>query len=97
VVPDPVEAEYVRAPQMQLRFQVENGHLEGDCDDASTLAASLLASLSIPNTFCAIRMPGDEEFSHVWCRSLGVDIDPIVPAEALPVSGYAELMEVHVL
>lgn len=82
---------------MQLGTLAEKGHLEGDCDDASTLAASLLASLSIPCEFRAIRMPGESEFSHVWCRSMGVDIDPIVPEEAMPLRGWDEVMQVVVV
>jgi transglutaminase-like putative cysteine protease len=97
VVPDPVEAEYIRAPVFQIQFLNEFGYLEGDCDDASTLAASLLAALSIPCEFRACRLHGDDEFSHVWCRSQGIDIDPIVPAEALPIKNYAELMQVIVV
>jgi len=100
VIPDPEEAEYIQQPGWLLRFSRQCGALGGDCDDAATLAASLLVSISWPCRFVAIRLPHEEEFSHVFLRcSIGwkdLDIDPIVPYELLPIHGVAERMELHV-
>lgn len=40
------------------------GVASGDCDDKSTLLASLLAAVGIPGAFCAIGVRGGD-FSHV--------------------------------
>lgn len=97
VVPDPENAEYVREPAWLLRFSRQCGPLAGDCDDAATLAASILHALSWPCRFVAIRLPSEKEFSHVFLRcptwAGDLDIDPIVPAHLLPITGIAEQME----
>lgn len=105
VKPDPADVEYIASPVHQARLFSQFNYLAGDCDDASTLAACLLAALDWPCTLVAIRMPRDREFSHVFCRAplldfgpdLFCDIDPIVPAEMLPLTGYEESLEVQVL
>jgi hypothetical protein len=100
IVPDPLDAEYIRAPLYQLQLAGENGFLQGDCDDSATLAASILAAGSWPAALIAIRMPGDSEYSHVFVRTLYnsvyIDIDPIVPAEKLPITSYAQALIVPV-
>lgn len=90
IVDDPVTAEYVRSPQFLLRC----GRLEGDCDDAATLAASILHAQMIPSQLVAIRRAGEPEFSHVFVRvpSHQLEIDPIVPVEHLPVERMAEMV-----
>lgn len=97
IVPDPEAAEFVRAPLYQIELAEENGYYLGDCDDAATLAGSLLAALNIPCSLIAIRMPADVEFSHVFLRcnvnGYPFDIDPIVPQEFLPIRGAVETME----
>jgi hypothetical protein len=99
VTPDPEDAEFIRAPFLQ----VSEALYEGDCDDAATLAASLCSALGQSSSLVAIRMHYEEDFSHVWCRAnldedYFLDIDPIVPASALPlVNGVSEVMEVRVL
>ena len=103
IVPDPPDAEFVMAPDLQLCLQGSDpGYcLRGDCDDSATLAASLLFTLGYPCWFVAIRLPGESEFSHVWTRTLSVDgmlldIDPIVNEAALPISQFAEKLELGV-
>jgi hypothetical protein len=99
VVPDPLDAEFIRAPFLQLLQFIERAgrpggpYLEGDCDDAATLAGAILAAMGEPFTFVAIRLQGDLEFSHVWVRAGALDIDPIVPAELLPLPPAAETLE----
>lgn len=98
IVPDPDDAEFVRTPQLQI----SQGLFAGDCDDAATLACSLLASLQIPCSFVAIRMTTETAFSHVFARGydrfprVPVDIDPIVPASEIPIQGVAEQIIVPV-
>jgi hypothetical protein len=92
VHPDPEGVEYVQSPAYQLR----RSYLIGDCDDAATLAACLLAALDWPCVLVAIRLNGAADFSHVYCHAGGIDIDPIVPAEMLPLPGVAETIEVSV-
>jgi transglutaminase-like putative cysteine protease len=102
VVPDPDEYEFIRAPRLQAETFLQTGRLEGDCDDAATLAASMLRSLNWPCVLIAIRRPNDTDFSHVWCAAVEngvqVDIDPIVPAYRMPIprESIAEVMQVAV-
>lgn len=103
IVPDPTDAEFVRSPDLQLQQLACTGYLEGDCDDSATLAAALLVELSIPAWFIAIRQPRETEFSHVFLRTFTdhyadriLDIDPIVSLSQIPLSGYAEKMELQV-
>lgn len=101
VVPDPLDAEFVMGPDLQLCLSNTYGYLHGDCDDSATLAASLLYTLGIPCWFCAIRLPGDSEFSHVWTRTVGsdgsyLDIDPILLESQLPITRFAAKLEMVV-
>jgi transglutaminase-like putative cysteine protease len=100
VVPDPPEAEYVQSPSYQLRVFSSVGILSGDCDDAATLAAALVAVQGYPCWFVAFRMPNESEFSHVFLRcnpgGYFVDIDPIVSPDVIPITGMAETMQVNV-
>lgn len=99
IVPDPDEYEFIRAPQFQAEFYLDNGYLEGDCDDASTLASCLLNSLGWPNVITAIRRPGEVDFSHVFTTAyegdLRIDIDPIVPVYRMPIKDIIEVMQVQ--
>jgi len=106
-VPDPPEYEFVQAPVLQLYQAAHNGGvLRGDCDDAATLAASILAAMQWPCRFVAIKRRGGTEYEHVFVRiplteysidgRFQFDIDPIVPAEALPLAGDFETMVVNV-
>lgn len=100
VVPDPEEYEFVRAPKLQAEQYFDSGYLQGDCDDASTLASSLLCVVGWPHRITAIRRPGQEDFSHVFTSAYDsgylIDIDPIVPAYRMPIpqSEIVERMEV---
>lgn len=94
IVPDPYDVEFISSPVRQLALLSERGYLAGDCDDAATLAASILAAGGWGCTLVAIRLHGYPEFSHVFCRTPEIDIDPIVPATALPITNYAETLEV---
>ena len=90
IVPDPPDAELIRSPAYVIRCRC----FEGDCDDAATLAASVLTALGYPSCLVAIRQLSEPEFSHVFTRVLShppLDIDPIVPAEIMPVR-YGEAM-----
>ena len=93
IVPDPVEAEFVRSPAWVVRSR----QFEGDCDDSATLATSVLIALGIPSLIVAVRMATETEFSHVFVRvpSYGnLDIDPIVPVEHMPIRfGEAMVLE----
>ncbi len=93
VLPDPPDAEFIRSPAFVIRCS----QFEGDCDDASTLAASVLIAMGSRAWFMAIRTWMDTDFSHVFVRvpELNLDIDPIVPAEMIPLS-YQEAMVLHV-
>lgn len=93
VKPDPLGIEYVVSPDLQLCFFDKVGFLAGDCDDAATLAAALLVAFGVPCWFVAIRMAGDRDFSHVFCRTEARDIDPIVPLSILPHVVYAEKID----
>jgi hypothetical protein len=100
VVPDPDEYEFVRAPKYQAEQYFDCGFLEGDCDDAATLASCLLCGIGWPNRMTAIRRPNEADFSHVFTSAIEngyrVDIDPIVPAHRMPIpaSEIIETMEV---
>lgn len=100
-VPDPENVEFISAPVRQLALAAEAGHLAGDCDDAATLAACLLSAIGWPCSLVAIRLHDSTEFSHVFARTVAtprgpsLDIDPIVPANMLPITNYAEAMEVE--
>lgn len=37
----------------------------GDCDDKATLLGALMASIGIPGAFCAVKVGGEPDFSHV--------------------------------
>lgn len=106
-VDDPEDYEFVRAPLVQLYQGAANhGALEGDCDDAATLAASVLTAMGWPCRFVAIRPRDKKEFQHVFVRvplfgssfnsAFQWDIDPIVPAFALPLAGDFEVMTLDV-
>jgi hypothetical protein len=100
---DPPEYEFIRTPGLQLQeAATNNGILKGDCDDASVLAACLLAALDWPCALVAIRVKPEPDFSHVFVRTQAaggafeLDIDPIVPAALLPLTGDFEIMTVHI-
>lgn len=98
---DPEDVEWIKRPE----FRALENDFHGDCDDSATMAAALL--LANPEavrlwsvSYVAIRMPHEQDFSHVWCRaeneSFQIDIDPIVPLCDLPVRGYAEQLTLKI-
>lgn len=100
-LPDPLDAELVRAPVNQLRALEAGRPFSGDCDDAATLICSLLASINYPCWFSAIRMPGAADFSHVFAQAPDgaggvVDLDPTLEPNELPITGYEERLIVSV-
>ena len=101
-LPDPLDAELIRAPVNQLRALEAGRPFTGDCDDAATLICSLLAAVEYPCWFSAIRMPGAVDFSHVFAQAPDLttgrvyDLDPTVEPSELPISGYEERLIVRV-
>lgn len=93
VVPDPPEAELVLSPATIIQC----GWYAGDCDDVATFAASLLRAMGVLSQLVAIRVGSDTDFTHVFCRvpAYRLDIDPIVPAERIPIP-YTEAMVMEV-
>lgn len=58
------------------------GTASGDCDDKSTLLASLLQAVGIPGAFCAVQLQGSGVYSHVLVearlrRRTGVEYVPL--------------------
>lgn len=82
--PDPLDVELVKSP----RFMVEQSDLHGiepmDCDDASTLLASMLGAVGIKSSFTVVSADGSrpKEWSHVYVTAQTKDgpipLDPIV-------------------
>jgi transglutaminase-like putative cysteine protease len=105
-VADPAAYEFVKSPALQIdQAANQGGRFTGDCDDAATLAASILAALDWPCRLVAVRLRTEKDFSHVFVRAplfeysgagFQLDIDPIVPAEFLPLAGDFETMTVDV-
>lgn len=89
IIPDPPEAEYILSPALMVRCHF----FAGDCDDSATLAASILSAMGFHSQLVAIRVSGEEDFSHVFVRVPWLlDIDPIVPAHLMPVSFLEEMV-----
>ena len=90
--------EIVRTPQFMLKQLDEQGIFEGDCDDISTLYASLLKALHYAVRFVAIRYDNTPDFKHVfieaWTGAGWRALDPTVA----PGTPYHEIerMEVSV-
>lgn len=74
-VRDPIGAELVQTPEATIRLGA------GDCDDKSTLLASMLASIGVPPRFVAVGMrPGS--YSHVYVEArLGTRWIPLETTE----------------
>ena len=60
---DPDDIELVQTPEKTLEFAA------GDCDDKSTLLASLLLAIGHPARFRAMALEGGYEFTHVMTQS----------------------------
>ena len=96
-VPDPPEAEWITIPEWHLGMLDTRGYMAGDCDDAATLGAAIALAAGWPSQFVAIRHFHEPEFSHVFLRADGIDIDPIVPEADMPIRGFFEIMEMEVV
>jgi transglutaminase-like putative cysteine protease len=77
---DPLDTELLRTPRAILEMKV------GDCDDKSTLLASLLRAVGRPSRFVAIAMNGSDLYSHVlvqtpWNKGW-MSLETIKPVEA---------------
>ena len=70
--------------------------MAGDCDDAATLGAAIALAAGWPAEFVAIRNLAESEFSHVFLRAGGMDIDPIVPESEMPIQGLFETIQMEV-
>jgi len=65
------QQEVIRTPQFMIHTLEERGYFDGDCDDVSTLVASILMTLGYPVRFVAIRANGGPEFTHVYVEAWG--------------------------
>lgn len=71
-VKDPLDAEFIQAPDVLLLEIVAQGRAHGDCDDHVLLYASLAQSLGIPTEIAGVKLPPSPTFNHVIAIS---DID----------------------
>lgn len=66
-VPDPTDKEVIATPALMLENIRSQGRTSGDCDEISTLEASLLSAVGIPARF---RFGGEGlELTHVWVQA----------------------------
>lgn len=71
---DPLGVELLRDPAFQAESIRERGYVQGDCDEAATLAASLGMANGIPARFRALAFyTKDAPFTHVICDLQGPD------------------------
>jgi transglutaminase-like putative cysteine protease len=72
--------EVLRTVEWMVQDLEEFGHMEGDCDDMSTMCGAMLGSLHIPARFTAIASEPSGEFDHVFCEArIGTNWLPIDP------------------
>lgn len=65
-VRDPADAEYLQDP-LDLVKQIQNGLAQGDCDDMSLLAATLLLSVGHEPSFRAVRYQDNSgAYNHIY-------------------------------
>lgn len=64
-VADPRGAEYVRSPVRMIGDYCRAGYAQGDCDDMTLLAASLLNSLGFRVRVVAVKLNGSAHYNHV--------------------------------
>lgn len=76
-VPDPPTAtDAIRTIEEMRRSFLATGRIEGDCDDAATLATAVAMAHRLPVEIVAIRPPHSIRFEHVFVVIQGVRIDP---------------------
>jgi transglutaminase-like putative cysteine protease len=61
--------EIVRSPEFMLQDLSEMGYIEGDCDDAATLSASITCAMGISTRLTAIAVHGPDEYDHVFSEA----------------------------
>lgn len=91
---DVADVETLQSPVVTLGYREPafgqygfGGTASGDCDDKSTLLASLMAAVGIPGAFCAVKVGSDPDYSHVLVvarlrqrtRVVNVPLETIVP------------------
>jgi transglutaminase-like putative cysteine protease len=64
-IPDPVGTELIKAPWVQMTEIGERGYTLGDCDDAASLAYTMLHSIGVPAQL-AVGWYGYPDPSHIW-------------------------------
>lgn len=67
-LPDPVGAELIKSPWVQVGEIDQRGYTMGDCDDAASLAYSFLHSLGVPARL-AVGWYGDKDPRHIWVEA----------------------------
>lgn len=73
-VKDPVGRELLESPTYQLAQYDRVGFVQGDCDDASSLAGALLMSIGIPAQYVAVDIVGTPRgFDHVFTVGFPMD------------------------
>jgi Transglutaminase-like superfamily len=91
--------EVIRTPEYMLAQFEREGHLEGDCDDISTLYAAFLKALGFQSRFVAIRVGRATDFSHVYVEvsvpNGWIAVDPTVE-HGTPYFGETERMVLDV-
>lgn len=80
-VPDPIGIEAVASPAVQLRRILADGATDGDCDDASALAASLARAVGLESRLVLASFREDRRLHHVFAQAKGkrlgwIDLDP---------------------
>ena len=64
-LPDPVGAELIKAPWVQVSEIGQRGYTVGDCDDAASLSYTMLHMAGIPAKL-AVGWYGEADPRHIW-------------------------------
>lgn len=65
-IPDPVGSELIKAPWVQMGEINDQGYTMGDCDDAASMAYSLLHSIGVPAKLAVGWYGNYTDPSHIW-------------------------------
>ncbi len=68
-IPDPVGAELIKAPWIQTSEIDKQGYTLGDCDDAASLAYTMLRMVGVPAKLTVGWYGGNADPSHIWTES----------------------------
>lgn len=66
-IPDPVGAELIKAPWVQVGEIDARGYTMGDCDDAASLAYSVLRMVGVAAQLC-VGWYGEKDPRHIWTQ-----------------------------